>query len=416
MKTLRHLFFACLLSLPVLVFGQQSIDVLIVNKEYNKALQKIEKQLKEKPSAVLYLKKGLIFQQQQDYPQAVQAFMDGLQYEPENIAMLGEAAECFSLIGNNHDALAYYEAALKLDSTNLVLAGKLGRVYINLKQYKPAYNVFSHIYSLDSSNVYWNKQLAYCAFRVFKREEAVQLYEKVIETNPRDHGSYINLINAYNWRKEGNEIMATILKGREQFPKDPDLLYEKAMFFYKTKRYGPAMLAFEEYLDCGELPEYETLMNYGIATYFAGFEEKALDVFGSLMQQNPNDPLVLYYESLCYKKLKDFEKAEKYMIWAIDGSTPEYVAEMYHHLGQMYGQQRKFEESVQALQKAYEMNTSKVEVLFEIATTYEEFNSNKTLALNYYQIYLKEAGEAGRNTDYALDRIEKLKEDLFFEE
>jgi tetratricopeptide (TPR) repeat protein len=89
---------------------------------------------------------------------------------------------------------------------------------------------------------------------------------------------------------------------------------------------------------------------------------------------------------------------------------------MYHHLGQILGQQRKFKESVAALQKANELDPTNAEVLFEIATTYEEYNSNKTLALNYYRIYLKEAGESGNNVNYALTRITKLKEDLFFEE
>ena len=416
MKIVQRLLISLFLLFPLEFFGQQNIDVLIVNKEYDKALQKIDKQLSDKPSAALYLKKGFILQQQQDYQNAVQAFMDGLQVEPENVTLMGEAAECFSLLGNNHDALAYYEAALKRDSSNLVLAGKLGRVYINLKQYKPAYEVFKHIYNSDSSNVYWNKQLAYCAFRVFKREEAVYLYQNVIKANPRDHTSYINLINCYNWKKEGNEIMAVILKGLDEFPADAELLYEEAMYLYKTKRYGPAMVQFNKYLEVEKQPDYETMMNYGIATYFAGFEEEALEIFGDLYNQNPNDPLVMYYQSLCYKKMKDFEKSEKYMEWAIEGSTPEYVSEMYHHLGQIYGQQRKFEESVEALKKAYEMNPDKVEVLFEIATTYEEFNSNKTLALNYYRVYLTEAGKRGKNTTYALERIEKLKEDLFFEE
>jgi len=416
MKTLQRLLISIILFVPAITFSQQNIDVLIVNKEYGKALQKIDKQLNEKPSAALYLKKGLIFQQQQDYQNAIHAFLDGLQFQPENITLMGEAAESFSMLGNNQDAVSYYEAALKLDSSNLIMAGKLGRVYINLKQYKPAYQVFSHIYSRDSSNVFWNKQLAYCAFRTFHREQAVYLYENVLEANPRDHASYINLINCYNWKKEGNQIMAVIQKGLQEFPADHELLYEEAMYLYRTKHYGPAMIRFEKYLEVEKQPDYETMMNYGISTYFAGFEPEALKIFDELFNQNPNDPLVMYYQSLCYKKLKDFEKSEKLMKWAIEGSTPDYVAEMYHHLGQICGQQRKFKESVEALQKAYEMNPDKVEVLFEIATTYEEFNSNKTLALNYYQIYLKEAGQAGKNTTYALDRIEKLKEDLFFEE
>jgi len=57
-----------------------------------------------------------------------------------------------------------------------------------------------------------------------------------------------------------------------------------------------------------------------------------------------------------------------------------------------------------------------VELLFEIATTYEEMRSNQTFALNYYQNYLKQAGEQAKRADYALDRIKKLKEELFFEQ
>lgn len=416
MRISPRLLILILLVFPKLLWAQQNIDLLILNKEYDRALTEIQKQIEEKPSAALFLKKGSVYQSLQDYQSALSAYAEGLSLDPENVALLAESAECFSVLGNNIDAAAFFEKARTLVPKNLVLAGKLGRVYINEKAYKKAYDVFSSIYAQDSSNVFWNKQLAYCAFRVFNREEAVRLYEIVIKAYPRDHSSYINLINCYNWKKEGNQIMLTIQKGLNEFPADEELRYEEAMFFYKTKRYGPAMVSFEKYLEVEDQPDYETLMNYGIATYFAEFEEKALDIFNDLYTQNPNDPLVMYYQSLCYKKLKDFEQAGKLMQWAIDGSTPEYVAEMYHHLGQIYGQQRKFKESVAALEKAFELNNEKVEVLFEIATTYEEFNSNKTLALNYYQIYLTEAGERGKNINYALDRIEKLKEDLFFEE
>lgn len=114
--------------------------------------------------------------------------------------------------------------------------------------------------------------------------------------------------------------------------------------------------------------------------------------------------------------MNDYMNAEKYMQWAIDMSTPGYVPEMYHHLGQIFGQQRKFKESIAALQKSNELDPNNVEALFEIATTYEEFESNKTLALNYYRLYLTEAGESGKNVNYAFDRITRIKEELFFEE
>jgi tetratricopeptide (TPR) repeat protein len=104
------------------------------------------------------------------------------------------------------------------------------------------------------------------------------------------------------------------------------------------------------------------------------------------------------------------------MRWAIEGTVPTYVSEMYHHLGQIYGSQRKFKESIEAMEKAYKLEPDKHELLFDIATTYEEFNSNKTLALNYYRLYLNETDVDSKNVNYALDRITKIKEDLFFEE
>jgi len=54
-----------------------------------------------------------------------------------------------------------------------------------------------------------------------------------------------------------------------------------------------------------------------------------------------------------------------------------------------------------------------VELLCEIAKTYEEFNSDKKLALNYYNQYLKEAGDSAVNSEYAQDRINKIKKEAY---
>ena len=416
MKSKIYLLLVVFIIVPIIAFSQQNIDLLILNKNYDKALSEIDKQINKSPNAGLYLKKGMVYQSLQDYQHALQALTLGLELQPQNVGLITESAECFAILGNNIDAINFYKQACELAPKDLALAAKLGRVHINLKDYKDAYSVFSGIYVQDSSNVYWNKQLAYCSFRIFKREQASYLYEKVLEANPRDYGSYTNLIHTYNWKKQGGKVMATVERGLAEFPNDAGLMLEKALYLYKSKRYGPAMVHFEKYLAVEKEPSFEMLMNVGISTYFAGFEEKALKRFNELQEQNPNDPLVMYYQSLCFKKMKNFERAEELMQWAIDASIPNYVSEMYHHLGQIYGQQRKLKESVEALKKSYELNPKKFEVLFEIASTYEEYNSNKTLALNYYRIYLKEAGEAGKNITYSLDRITKLKEDLFFEE
>jgi tetratricopeptide (TPR) repeat protein len=417
MKTAKLLVIFCFIfGISAVTYSQEEIDLLILNKKYAEALSKIDQQISQNPTYQMYFKKGVVFGNLQKYQEAVKAFSEALKFQPDNVEIISEIAEDLSILGNHQDAITYYKKAINIESHNLALKAKLGRVYISKKEIKKAWELFSEIYAIDSTNVYWNKQFAFCSFQVGKRLQAVHLYEKVLDANPRDYGTYSNLIHSYSREKEPDKILATIDKGLLQFPGNAELILEKANFYFRTRNYEPAMIEFENYFTADGDSIYEIVMNYAISTYFSNDEKKAMKILGNLYRANPNDLFVMYYMSLCYKKMNDYENAEKYMLWAIDMSTPSYVPEMYHHLGQILGQQRKFKESIAALQKSNELDPTNVEALFEIATTYEEFNSNKTLALNYYRIYLLEAGESGRNVNYALKRITRIKEEMFFEE
>lgn len=397
-------------------FAQKAIDVFILNKKFDEALLAVEKQEHKNPQPGLFLKKGMIYESLQNYQSAISAFQSGLKLDSINVDLNSEMAVCLSILGNNADAVPFYLKALEIDSTNNVLKGKLGKTYLNLNNYNQARAVFDEIYSIDSTNVFWNKQYAYCLFKTGDKKRAAKLYEKVIAQNPRDLSSYLNLVHLYNRKQEPEKITKVLMSGLKEFPENQELFLEFANFYFGNKQYEMAMLMFDKYFQLLGEHEYKIQLNYAISCYFAHHEKKSLDALEVCSIMAPNDPFMLFYKSLNYKRLANYPDAEKFMQYAIDSSYPDFLPEMYHHLGQIFGAQRKFQESVDALNKSYELNPEKHEILFEIATTYEEFNSNKTLALNYYQLYLREAGEAGKNTSYALDRITRIKEDLFFEE
>jgi tetratricopeptide (TPR) repeat protein len=397
-------------------FSQEKIDLLILNKRYEDALQQIDKRIENHPEGILYFKKGLVLNSMQKYQEAVAAFSRALEFEPENSDILLELADVLTTLGNYHEASPFYEKAVRLQPQNLTTNAKLGRNYIQLNKYRKAYIVFEKIFQLDSTNTFWNKQFAFCAHQTGKPAQAIDLYERVIETNPGDYSSYFNLVRLYQQTEKFGHALGTIEKGIENFPGVAGFYEQKAHQLFGNKQYEEAREVYEKYFTEGGDSIYKVLLNYGISLYFTGEENKAIEILDICASQVANDPFALFYLSLSYKKLAQYEVSEAYMNAAIESATPYYLPEMYHHLGQIYGQQRKFEESIIALKKANELDPENFEVLFEIATTYEEFNSNKTIALNYYTIYLKEAGESARNINYALDRIKKIKEDLFFEE
>jgi tetratricopeptide (TPR) repeat protein len=405
-----------LLLIQSAAFSQDKIEMLILHRNYGEALNQIDNRISTEPEADLFLKKGLIYVALQDFQKASAVFMEGLILDPQNMEIPAELAEALSALGNHHDAVAYYEAAVGFEPRNHVLAGKLGRNYIHLNEYKKAYEIFERIHKTDSTNLYWNKQYAVSAHRIGRTIKAIDLYEKIISANPRDYSSYINLARLYQQAELPFDAVKTIEKGIENFPAAPGLYQLLGQHYFNSKDYDLAKQAYENSFAAGGDSAYKTLLNYGISLYFTKNEQNAIAVLQECAEQVVNDPYVLFYLSLSHKKLAGLEVAEAYMNAAIEAATPAYLPEMYHHLGQIYGLQRSFEKSIAALRKANELDPTNYEVLFEIATTYEEYNANKTMALNYYNIYLKEAGEAAQNASYALDRMSRIKEDLFFDE
>lgn len=416
MRTLNYLLLFLFLSASIHSFAQDKIDLLILNKNYDEALTQINRKIEKQATTQLYLKKGLVYNRLQNYRAALEAFSEGYQLEPMNPEILGETAETLAMLGNYYDASPFFEKVKELEPDDLTTIAKMGRNYINLDNYRKAFDVFSEIYAMDSTNLYWNKQLAYCAFRTGKKKFATSLYEKIIDENPGDYGSYFNLLRLYTRKEQTEQFLSLIDKGLEQFPGNSGFYQELAGYRFANKQYEEAKKNLEKYFEADGDSTYKIMLNYGICCYFAKDGNRAISVLKKCEGLNSNDPYVNFYLSLSNKRLAKYELAEKYMNYAIESSIPGYLSEMYHHLGQIYGQQRKFEESIAALKKSVDYDPANYEALFEIATTYEEYNSNKTLALNYYRIYLKEAGEEANNVNYALDRIKRIKEDMFFEE
>lgn len=295
------------------------------------------------------------------------------------------------------------------------MKAQYGRALIGQSKNREAYQLFHEIIQADSLNVHYNKQLAMLAGRMGKYREACARYERVLEFYPRDLGVYSRLAEMYLLSEQLPKADLTLKRGLAFFSNNTTLLLKRATSLFTGGKYREALPFYEKWLSITRDSVLTVLKQTGICLYFDGQEEQALNLLQKIFFSAPNDPYVCFYIGMNYKKLGDFKKSKDFLEMAIESAMPSFLGEMYHNLAQVHGLLREFEESVAMLQKAYERNPSNHEILFEMATTYEEYNSNKTLALNYYRLYLLEAKEEARNAPYALARITRLKEELFFE-
>jgi len=140
----------------------QDIDPLILNNEYDKALQIIDNQLtNNEAQPILYLKKGVILQKRFDFTGAVKALERAYQLDSLNTIILNELGEANTNLGNHQLALPYFKALYKADTTNSVNALKLARSYFNQRIYQEPFEILKLNYARDSSNVFINKQFAF---------------------------------------------------------------------------------------------------------------------------------------------------------------------------------------------------------------------------------------------------------------
>ncbi len=412
---MRILILIFLLACWSKVFSQESLDRLILSKQYSKALGQVDNLLASEPTAALFHKKGVILRETFDYAGSMIAFNRAVVLDQQNVTYLTDLADLMSSLGNVTDATKVYRKALSLGLDDVPVRAKLGQLLINQREFNEAYEIFTGLRQKDTTNVFFNKNLAFAAARTGKIQQATDLYIQAMSTNPRDISIYPNLAGLYNQAELFTRSNATLRRGLEEFPGNSMLLLRLAQNLYTQRKFEEALPVYDEWLTGNNL-YFDVRKEYGIVLYFNKMEEKALEVLIEALYELPSDPFVALYIGLCHKKLKDYEMSKEYLNLAIESSTPYYLSDIYHHLGQVHGLTREFDASVEMLKKAYELDYSNHELLFEIATTFEEYNSNKTLALNYYQLYLTEAKEKALNANYALGRITKLKEDLFFGE
>jgi len=390
----------------------QNIDLLILNKNYNEALSQIRKNLEVRPDAELYFKQGMIYRQLSKPLYAERSFENSISLDSINCKYLAEYADLLTEFGNPYKAVTYYQRAADHSIEDFNLKYKLGRAFMNIENYQKAYDVFTMIRYKDSTNVVYNKQLGLVALRTGKINQAIDLFESVLEYNPNDFSTYVNLISSYLQIKDAVHMVRTVDRALYFFPENSAILLRGANSLYALAEYEEAKPSYEHYLVRND-SVLDVLKNYGITLYFCKEPEKAIRLLETYFYQDPDEAYVNFYLGLAYRDIANLSRSAEFLEMAVACAQPVYLAEMCHHLGKVYGLNREFELSIKALQKAFYFNNKKVELLCEIAKTYEEFNPDKKLALNYYNQYLKEAGDSAVNANYAQERVRIIKEGTY---
>jgi tetratricopeptide (TPR) repeat protein len=407
----KFLFIWLLLALP-LVSMSQELDRLILNNEYDKALQLIDSSLaRNRNQPTLYLKKGTVLQRKFDYQGALFSLQRALALDSLNKAIISELADVNTSLGNFRQALPYYKRLYDSDTTNRVNALRVSRAYFNLKSYQEPYRILRSAYYRDSSNLYLNKLLALSAMRTGRDNLAITLFSGVKQQNPSDFSNYSNLIQLYQKKENYLQLTETLEEAIQFFPEETNLLIRLGDAHYSKRAYPKATGPYEKYLASGDsVPD--VLKNLGICYYYEKKHREGIYLLEKSLMLRPNDPVAGLFLGLCYKELDELEESIGYLNFAAKIAVPYYMSDILNQLGNIYLEKKEYRKSVDLLKKAYRVDTTKYEILFKIGNTYDVWQKDKNPAMRYYKFYLespKDSSEMHRKlTEYVLERKKKL--------
>jgi tetratricopeptide (TPR) repeat protein len=395
-----------------MVSFSQELDRLILNNEYDRALQLIDLELaNQDDQPVLHYKKGVVLQKKYDYSGALKSFETAWLLDSTNQKVVSELAEVNTILGNHKQALPYYKTLYSNDTTNTIQAIRLAKAFFNLRSYREPYKILHAVYLRDSTNLYINKQLAFSASRTGHDSLAIALYQKIIGTNPTDLNNYTNLVALYQKKENYKNAIETIERGLIVYPDETILITKMGDLHYAKRDYPKAIVSYEKLLSYGDsIPD--VVKNLGVSYYYAKKYDEGLYLLEKSLMMKPNDPVTALFTGLCYMELKELDESINYLRFASEIAIPYYMSDIYNQWGNIYIQKREYKKSVELLKKAYRLDSTKCDILFKIGNTYDVWQKDKTQAIRYYNAFLKSKKEKSdfyqQLTEYAIERKKKL--------
>ena len=306
-----------------------------------------------------------------------------------NLFLLGACVAASSLYAQSDDWKAGVEKVKDLIKTNpemaeeqaddllkgknkknvdLVLA--IGRAYMEAGQLEQAEDYVKIAKKADSKSA---------AVSIFEGDIAVarkdpgtasQRYEEAIYFDPNCKEAYLKYADIY---KAANPGLATskLEELRAIDPQAVEVDRKLAEIYYSANEFDKAADAYSRFAE-GDKATEKDLVNYSFALVLNHDFEKSLAVANLGLQKNPQHAVfnrLRMYNFIDLKRYDEAKQAADSFFAACKTEDLTYLDYLYH--GTLLDALKDYNNAVISLEKAYEMNKDRTEVLRQISSSYE---------------------------------------------
>ncbi|MDX6529373.1 MAG: hypothetical protein QOH41_1663 [Blastocatellia bacterium] len=221
-------------------YNQQG-DELYDAKQYDDALELYLKAVQLKPSAHAYFRIGWIYNDRDDYDQALSPLQQSLRLNPNDAIALAELGYSYRSLKRYDEALASYRRSIAVKRDYSTPYYQIGWIYNDQGQYAQAVEPLKQAAALQANYSEAHEELGYAFYKLTRSQEAIAEYQTAVRLNPEYGLAYLGLGDTYFYQtKQYQQAMEAYRQGVRFKDDNSTAFYNLAWCYNELDKYAEA--------------------------------------------------------------------------------------------------------------------------------------------------------------------------------
>jgi tetratricopeptide (TPR) repeat protein len=370
--------------------------------------------------------RGRAYQSLFSYDSAYHYYRRAFQLDSTNLSFRVSMGRALEKLGRIGETIDIYEAIVAEPQPGDQYLAELANLYSIRKDYAKSLAIYKGLLAKDSLNYYYAKQAGKNFLDMNQLDSAIYYYEYAFSLNQRDVFLAHRLGNLHLLNQDLPTAIRRVSTGLAFDSTNLDLLKLRGYLFLHNQDYMPAIADLEKAWLQDSLSVF-TNKYLGMSYHEEKQFDKARIALTRAFSLDSTDAETAFFLGNACRWSKFEEDGVRYFLKAIELRQPDpgKLKEIYIQLAELYKVLHRFDEAFDAYDMALAYDPADNTLYFKIAQVYDRNLDQKQTAIEYYEKYLSRGrtdhqlfnAEEGTSTvleQHVRERINQLKEDLFF--
>ena len=361
-------------------------------ERYEEARSLLQEALDHDPdSPFLYRKMAEVLMALKLYDEAPLYARNAIERDPGDVEGRLLLAEIYTLGGNDGAAILEYEEILKIDPEQERVALVLISLLIKQKQFQSALHHLDKLIEDDPSLVIAYYYRGRIFLELGRYDEAEEAYGEAIRLNENMEPALFDLGSLYQMKKANEKAVEIYEKLLESQPSNALVRERLIGVYYQMGKNAEAERHMEE-IKRGSAPGDPRRQSLGLIYLQQGMLDESIEELELILSGWPEDDKTRFYLATAYEEKGETDKSLEQFRMINPGSSYYTTAQI--HIAYILNIQGKSDEAIEIVQRAIEGDPERVE-LYLLLASFHETRQDYDKAMVALEAGLLRTGEDG---------------------